>query len=120
MRLSLLAALPIALSLLSFTAAFSTDYEHGLDAREYIDALVTRELLTDLSTRELLDELTERLERRNAEYLGRCSKCKNAITQTMLTNEYCPHPSGKKKERHDTIGPVVPYTEVSKKTGGRR
>ncbi|KAF6745875.1 hypothetical protein DFP72DRAFT_924105 [Ephemerocybe angulata] len=118
MRLSLLAALPVALSLLSSTAAFSTDYEHGLDAREYIDALVTRELLTDLSTRELLDELTERLERRSKP-LGRCSKCKNLIYPEMLS-ENCPHPRGKGPELHDHIGPVVPYPEGSKKAGGRR
>ncbi|KAF5311306.1 hypothetical protein D9611_012563 [Ephemerocybe angulata] len=82
MRLPLLAALPVALSLLSFTTAFSTDHEHSLDAREDIDALATRELLTKLSTRDLLDELTERLERRGPRGVVKsyqCTHCKQWI-----------------------------------------
>ncbi|KAF6745876.1 hypothetical protein DFP72DRAFT_642455 [Ephemerocybe angulata] len=103
MRLPLLAALPVALSLLSFTAAF-TDHEHvrimnphdshisafstdqpgpfapqSLDAREDVEAVATRELLTNLSTRDLLAELTERLERRGPGGLRvtsyRCTHC---------------------------------------------
>ncbi|KAF6753884.1 hypothetical protein DFP72DRAFT_1127596 [Ephemerocybe angulata] len=68
MQLSLLALLPLFISLASIVNA----HHDGLHARDELSdirsldesQLSLRELLGDVTTRELIDELTERLERR--------------------------------------------------------
>ncbi|KAJ2926279.1 hypothetical protein H1R20_g10811, partial [Candolleomyces eurysporus] len=69
MRFSLVALLPVVISLSTFVAAHS---DHSLEAREidglsardiekiYFDNLERRDLLSEFTTRELLDELIER------------------------------------------------------------
>ncbi|KAF6747400.1 hypothetical protein DFP72DRAFT_1174905 [Ephemerocybe angulata] len=106
MQFSLLALLPLFVSLASIVSA---RHDHGLHARDELSAtrsfdesqLSLRELLGDMTTRELIEELTERMERRG---LRSCPYCKVAFANTervlghiqsdhWSSIEDCPYPN---------------------------
>ncbi|KAF6748756.1 hypothetical protein DFP72DRAFT_853142 [Ephemerocybe angulata] len=90
MQFSLLAFLPVFISLASIVNAH---HDHGLHARDEVSAtrsfdesqLSLRELLGEMTTRELIEEFTERLERRN---VFTCPCCKATFTEAQ-TEQAC-------------------------------